>query len=422
MTLEVFVGRNALPTASTGTTDLTSPDSTTVPDGVLHNNSAAITDGNSANDFVMNIGMADGATERAMSTTVNSSTTNDDATKGYYGASVAMTVPGNQSTDGALAHNSFIAGGQRLDNTNGFVNAYLCHSMFFAGCDVTVKEVILNATVDTKVTVDPGHAWDLVLVTLCQETVLNDADADNNGSFGFMVKADDAQACFITGQRNATSSPGNPVVNMSNVYSGAIINELTGAITVGVDVQDGTTGDECDIFPRLAGGQSVLVALTFIGFTTGESAKIVTWDTPTAIGNNSITGAGGVPLALIHLISRATDYDTAKTGSDAGTYGISLITPDSQFCTSSVNEDATGTTSDCRNLSNSRSIRVLRDDFNSGTLNTYGSDYVSMDADGWTENWTHVENAAAGKCISLAFLPSVASSENLSMGGVIIHP
>ena len=109
MTLEVFVGRTALPTASTGTTDFTSADSSTTPVGVLHNSSRAVTDGAIAGDFVLNIGMSDGTLSRAMSTTANDSAASDDATKGYYDATVAHITPGSQVEDGLCTHNSFIA-------------------------------------------------------------------------------------------------------------------------------------------------------------------------------------------------------------------------------------------------------------------------------------------------------------------------
>lgn len=402
MALEIFVGRTALPTAGSGTADFTSADSSTTPVGALHNASRAPTSDAIAGDFVFNIGMSDGTLSRAMSTTANDSFATDDATKGYYDGVVGQTVPGSQTEEGLCTHNSFIAGGQRVNDVNGFFNAALCSHMFFSGCNFTTKEVTLNATVDTVVNVDPGHAWDVVLVTQCQETVLGDEDADNNGSFGFMVKADDAQGCIVTGTNNGDASPGGPSLRISTTYAGMVVTPGTGAIVFGIDVEEGS-GTSCDIYPRIAGGQSVLVALTFIGFTDSSAAKIVSWDTPTATGNNAVTGAGGEPIALIHLISRAAAYDTAEADAEAGTMGVSFITPDSQFCASATNEYATGGNSVCSNLSVDQSVRVLRDDKNTAATNSYGSDYVSMDSDGWTENWTEVEDGGAGKCITLAF-------------------
>lgn len=424
MALEIFVGRNAMPTDAVGTTDLTSPDSTTVPVGVLHNLSRAVTDGLQALDFVFNIGFSDGTLERAVSSTANDLQANDDATKGYYNAAIAQNTPGNQTEEGSVSHNAFIAGGQRVNDDNDFFVAALCSHMFFAGCNLSVEEVILNASVDTAVNVDPGFAWDVVLVTQCREATVDNNDADNNASFGFMVKADDAQACIVTGTNNGDASPGNPTLQISDTYSGMVINPSTGALIFGIDVQEGS-GTSCDVFPRIAGGESVRVALMFIGFTDGESAKIVTWDSPTSTGDKSVTGAGGVPLALIHLLSYAAEYDTAEADADAGVYGIGLVTPDSQFCVSGQNEANTGGNSDCGNQSTAQAIDVPNHAGGEGAGTAFKADYSSMDADGWTDNWT-VVTGSVRRQVSLAFLPSVGgpppAETPLSAGGMILNP
>jgi len=135
MTLEIFVGQNALPTDAIGTTDLTSADSSTTPVGALHNASRATVDGSQAVDFTFNIGMSDGTTERSVSSTANDGQTTDDATKGYYNAVITQTTPGSQTIEGQVSHNSYIAGGERVNDDDAFFNAALCHSMFFAGCN-----------------------------------------------------------------------------------------------------------------------------------------------------------------------------------------------------------------------------------------------------------------------------------------------
>jgi hypothetical protein len=417
-TLEIFVGNSALPTASTGTTDLTSADLAVTPVGVLHNasraNSASTLDG----DAVYNFGMSDGTTDRSMSCGMNDGTANDDATCGYHDACVSQTSPGSQVEDGSVSHNSFISGGQRVNNDNGFNAAELCGHMFFAGCDFSVEEVTLNASVDTKATVDPGFDWDVVIVTHCRETVLDDEDADSRGSIGFYVKADDEQACMWWGCNNGDASPGGPALQINTNYAGVACAAGTGALVFGIDVQDGVSGTECDIYPRIAGGESVLVALAFIGFTDASSARIVQWDTPTSTGNNSITGTSGTPVALIHLISRAAGYNSAEADGDAGAQGVSFITDDSQFCVSSYNEFNTGGNSNCKNLAEPQSIRVLRHDRNTSSLNSYGSTHVSpFGTDGWTENWTHVEDGGAGKCVTLAFLEPDTGTALPLLGG-----
>ena len=230
MALEVFVGQTALPTDTAGTTDLTSPDSTTDPVAALHNSSMGIANGTQRGNCNFQVSMSDGSLSRSISSTCKDSTVTDDTTKGYLDGVVATTIPGNQSTQGVVTHNSFIAGGQRVNDVAAFFAAQLCSHMFFAGCNATVKEVVLNATVNTAVNTDPGHAWDVAIVIHCRETVLNDKDNDNMASFGFMTKADDKQACICTGTNNGDASPGGPSLQISNTYAGMRINEGTGVL------------------------------------------------------------------------------------------------------------------------------------------------------------------------------------------------
>jgi len=405
MALEIFVGQTAMPTDAVGTTDLTSGDSATTPVAALHAKTKGVTNDSVAGDFELCIGMSDGTLSRAMSTTANTGQATDDATKGYYDAAIAGTAAGSQVQDGGVSHNSFISGGQRVNDDVAFGAAHLCQHMFFAGCNVATKEAVLNASVDTAVNVDPGFAWDVAIVTQCRETTLEDEDPDNNGSFGFMVKDDDEQACIAVGTNNGDASPGGPSLQISTTYAGMVINPGTGALIFGIDVQEGS-GTSCDVFPRIAGGESVLVAILFIGFTDGASVKRVSWDSPTSGGNNGITGAGGEPVALIHLLSRAAAYDTAEADAEAGAYGVSFITDDSQFCISGLNEFNTGGNSNTWSEPVAQSIKVRRDDGNQGALNSYAATHVSMDANGWTENWTAVEDGGAAKQVSLAFLPA----------------
>ena len=403
MTLEVYVGQSALDESGTGTDDLTSPDSTTTPVGVLHCLSRGEINGTSRNSFDLAIGMADGTIERSISTTANNEQASDDATRGLSASVITQTQPGAQIEQGESTHNSFIAGGERVNNTNGYVFAHLCSHMFFAGCNLAVEEVVLNATVDTLVNVDPGFAWDVVLVMDVRQTAVGLAN-DNQGSFGFYVKADDAFGCIITDTANGAGSPGGPGLIISTTYAGGATAPGLGTIVYGIDIA-AAAGNSADIIPRVAGGESNLIQLMFIGFTTGESAKIVQWDSPTGLGDNIVTGAGGTPIALIHLLSRAAAYNVAEADADAGVYGISFITPDSQFCVSAANEFATGANSDTQGMADNKSIRVPIHNGTESVTTSFEATLVSMLSNGWKDNWTSRDSGTARKQLSLAFLP-----------------
>lgn len=400
MALEIFVGRNACSTAGSGTVDFTSPDSSTTPVAALNLVGRAITDATLRADGTIGAGIADGTSQYVSSIGVNDAAVTVDAVKGRDLSSVADLVGGAQVWDGIHTHNSFIAGGQRLNDTNGFSAAELCNSMFFAGANVSVEEVTLSATVDTAVNVDPGFAWDVAIVISSGMTTGTSNDSDF--SFGYMTAADDVQGCIMYNTNNGTSSPGAPNFQISSTYAGGKLNNGASTLQYGIDVQVGS-GTSCDVFPRTAGGSSHLVRLLFIGFTDGSSAKIIAWDSPTATGNDAITGAGLTPIASIDLLSYAAAYDTGESDADGGAFAIGLSTADSQFCIAVMDEDATGGNSGTNSWNDNVSVSLPLDDGTTSATTSLLATHVSFDSDGKTMNWTNRDSGTARKEMSLFF-------------------
>lgn len=413
MALEVFVGRNAVSTVSSGTSDWTSADSSTTPVAAFHVGGNATANDSARNTAGLTAGMTDGTTSRCVSAVSNNNTALTDAAKGRYLVPVAANSPGALFEEGSHSHDSFISGGERLTSTNGFEQAFLWQSMFFADANVAVSEVTLNNTVDVAINTDPGFAWDVVIVTSYQDA--SGESSDSTLSIGFMTPADNAQGCLMfNDDDNATAS--DCVMQMSDTYSGGELVNGTGALNYGIDVEVGS-GTSADVYPRINGGSLHTVQLLFIGFTDSSQAKIVSWDTPTSTGNDSVTGAGFTPIATIDLLGYASAYDTAMADSGAGgSFGVGFSTEDSQYFAAFSEQYATGGNSDSQSMSTDIAISLPLDDGTSSATTSLRSTHVSMDTDGWTRNWTERDSATARRCITLAIGTPNVSSDTHSIG------
>jgi len=409
MAIEIFVGQNALGTDGTGTNDLTSADSSTIPVGVLHIPTRGTVNGTSRNDCMLSVGMGDGTNEYSASMGANDFVATSDCNRGVYDKVIAYNTAGTNTEAGGDTHNSFIAGGERVNEVNAHGFAHLCNSMFFAGCNVAVEQVVIDDVEDTAVNVDPGFAWDVVIVANSDCLAIDAEASDTNMSFGFYVKDTDSQGCIIIAENNTNAAPGNQHIIISNTYAGGKGDEISGGDldgtnSWGIDVAQGS-GTSCDLYPRLDGGELELVNLLFLGFTDNTIARLVEWDSPTSVdspGDNSITGIGLQPIALIHILSYCEAYGTVKSDFDGGVFGISLITDDSQYCFSSTNEENTGGNTNCKSLANNQSIHLRRDNNGESATTALKASHVSMDSDGWTENWENMKTSGARKQLTLA--------------------
>lgn len=414
MALDIFIDRNSVSTTGTGNTDWVSADSTEIPVAALHIGGNATVNDSARNNAGMHYGMTDGTSHRcASAASANNISTNADATRGLFpNDCIGAVSPGALFAEGQSNHNAFIAGGETITNSNGFDQAFLWASMFFSGCTVSMEKVQLTNSVDTATNVDPGFAWDLVIVAGAMN--VSSFNDDAKLSLGFMTSADDVQGCMMFVNADGVTAS-DMRMQMNTTYAGGDIAWDTGALVYGIDVQVGS-GTSCDVYNRVASGTLDNIAMLFIQFTDNSTAKIVSWDTPTATGNHSVTGVGFTPIALIDLLGYASSYNAPTSGAAGGSVAVGLTTDASQYCQCISEENATGGSTDCQSMSTDVSVAVPLDDGTSSATTSLRATHVSMDADGWTRNWTERDSATARKCITLAIGASSGRSDAHSMG------
>ncbi len=409
MALTVWATQNAVDTTGTGTTNFTHGTVTNTPVAALHFLAGATTNGGTPSGARCSVGMTDGTDQRYVSiNSVHNISTNTDTHRyNNTDACIAQMFSGGPTLDGAMSHDAFISGGQRLNNDNGFGTGYLCNSLFFDCDNAKVLTATINATVDTVVNVDPGFAWDaLICISVADNSVAGSTNAEF--SFGFFDRTN--QGCLMFNSENGDTTSGGDVG--LQVRNDSVAGELalgTGNLDYRVEAAVGT-GTSCDLTPRNNGGDTDLVYCLFLGWSTAETVEVVSWDSPTTTGNNADTSAGIEPQAVIHLFSFAGAYNTAEADGDAGAFGIGIETADDQFCTGYADEQGANPT-DTQSSNNNKSIFVEEDDGTAG----YEGTLTSLDATGWTHNWTATQ-VAANKLMSLAF--SASGDDAGALGGV----
>jgi hypothetical protein len=341
----------------------------------------------------MSIGASDGTDDRYVSISSNDA----EVTTGTFHRSnpascLGLILPAASTEDGAVSHNSFIAGGQRVDNDNGASSARLVNHMFFKCEFASLLTATLDTAVDTAVNVDPGFNWDaLITFGACRGATANGDEAEIY--LGFFDRTN--QGCIAFNSADGQTD-GDPSLQISTTYCGMEMALGTGALDYGVDASVGS-GTSCDLTPRNAGGDGDAVFCLFLGWTSAESASVFSWTSPTATGADAQTGLGFQPQALLNLFSFAASYDTAEADADGGAFAIGMETGDSQFC-AGISDEFNSATTDSQSMIDNQAINVELDTGAAGDVATL----TSLDADGFTHNYSGVEGTA-NRMLTLAF-------------------
>jgi hypothetical protein len=396
MALEVWATQNAVDTTGSGTTDFAHGSITTTPVAALHCFSTGTANGTPVDGATLAFGISDGTLDQYVSMGIENGVTTS-ATYYRHGSSqgcVAGCLSDVDTLDGGMTHNSFIAGGQRLNNADAFATARLCNSLFFSCDNAKVISATLPATQDTPPTnVDPGFAWKVMIVIGIPRPA-------GGGSFteayiGFFDKTNQGSLMFNS-VHNAATFVDDPGLQISNTRIGGELLMGTGATDYTVEAIVGS-GTSVDLHARNNPGDSDPIYCLFLGWSSDETVKVVSWDSPTSNGSNQVTSVGFTPQACIHLLSFAPSYDTAVNNDDAGVIGVSFETANEQFCAALADEH-NATTSNTQGLVDDESITVP---YATGAAG-YTATFTGYLSNGWDHNWTD-QDGTTNKLISLAF-------------------
>lgn len=140
------------------------------------------------------------------------------------------------------------------------------------------------------------------------------------------------------------------------------------------------------------------------------SAKVVGWTMPTATGNKAVTGVGFKPDLVIHFHANDTFTANPPTSVAGASLGVGAMEVNgSQWANHFLSLDNQGTSNTQRGQQTNAAILA----FNSSLSLTKKASFVTMDADGFTVNFS-TANGNASQVFSLALKGVKAKAGNFT--------
>lgn len=405
MGITVAVTRAACNTG-TGTQDFTTTDlGGLTPKAALFIGTCCATDATPADHAVWSFGAADDVREWVNAATDEHNVADTDTDSGQNLSNcVWFRNPGEQTTDGIAAFDSFITNGVRINWTDAPAAAYLLTVILFAGTDLSVHAnwKDMGSTMDVSIDItDPGFTPDLVICAIVQSSDIVGAEA----SLG-VVEWDGAavtQRCVEFWSCDAKAS--GRVQAYCRSDAGILRAGLGGSTIRWWGEFSDFDANGFTVTPRNQAPLNPDLCYLALNFNSAVDHGVLTHSTPTSIGNDEETGVGFKPQFVLLLASFCEAVNTVYADNRGGTIGVAAVTSGVQYANSVQSEDAEATT-DTQSLSDNVAVELPDHDGSAGVT----ASFVSFDANGWTLNYTAVEAAA-----KLFF--ALAIEEEVAVGG-----
>jgi hypothetical protein len=395
---------------ATGTQDFTKAGFGT-PKAAIFLATRGITDATIADHQVHSHGACDGVNAFVVGGRSRHSQGNSDTDRrGATDAVIMLLNEGDTNVDGEASFDSWITDGVRIDWTNAPAGAYLVTVILFGGDDLSAKCGTATAvSPDGKTTdVDVGFVPDVVLF-FCNGTSLNDTTSwSNPHNFGFAINKAaivNRGLAAVSGDNLSTTHTRSRVHDNLAVVN---LNPADNTLSRGIEVTDfiNTPVNGFEMTLRVGDGPfSLTTAYLALKFDGAVDFSAFTIDTPVATGNQSISTPGFKPQLVILGTSQCTAVNSSTDGFAAG---VSCFTANDEASKAGSDENNVGTTV-TKSLSDERAGVSLLD---TGSVGHVAS-FSSMDANGWTWNFSTTQ-AAARKWIALAIEEEAAAGPNVS--------
>ena len=409
MGVTIAVTRVACPTG-TGTQDITTTDlGGLTPKAALFIVNKATADGSAADHAVLAIGACTGAANRWSSGGFQEhgqdTTDAGDASSDDYCIFISNMAGG---ADALADFSAWITNGVRINWSDAPGAAYLLTVVLFAGSDLSAKAgvISLGDTLNNAVDVTGvGFEPDVVIASVLASADGEAANWKTAGNLGFVHNGDSVtQRCLLKFWRDNQGTSDEALQVRTDGGTGQCFQGSSGLDWYG---EFGTfDADGFTVTTRNAGANNSRLVYLALAFAGAQHAWVGTHTTPTSTGNNSESGPGFQPQAVLLIQNLAEAAATAYSDSRAGSFGLSVITATAQYATSVSSEDGAGT-SNTQSLSDDQSVQLPDDD----GVALLAVTHVSLDASGWTTNYTAV--AAAAKLFLGLAIGAAAGGANL---------
>ena len=307
---------------------------------------------------------------------------------------------------------AFVAGGVRVNWADAPNEAYFGFAMFFAGADV-------SARADTVTLLQEDIELDINNVAFKPKCIIGWSALHDGVSLAHFRQSFGFAALNGTGTAYAQKALCYSREDAEAVETSSVLKVSTNRI--GCRTAPGGTGDySLEAANPDASGFSIFARdnpsggdlWSYLALTMDEECEVFDYDPPTATGNDSFSGLGITPQAVLLGSTSANDRDTRFENAQGGVAGYHAFTDSDEMSLSHADQDAQATSD--------TNCFATGEGFRSHSEETSGSNYagtlVSMDVNGFTANYTIVQEDAR-RWIGLAF--EFLSAVNVS--GQISH-
>jgi hypothetical protein len=385
---------------STGTQDITANGlGTRTPKAAILITSRADVDGTKDDQISRLVAITDGTTHRSGCYSFDGS---DEGTV-THNTRIAGIVD-RYTWDGYATFDSWITGGIRIDWDDATSDDWTLTVIFFAGDDVSVDILQMNATTaNSSYTEVLGFIPSLVFSMHDTGNLSPGSSSSARQCLGFGVNNDHVggappQACVSHKMDMYANSD-------AEVY----VSDSYFAVDLGLSGDPKFTLDEFtgDGFKWSVSGAYYSDFHCLAVDLAGKEVHVSTEDTPTSTGSWAVDAPGFQPEFVMMLMSFAQATDTAYTTADAGAVGISTFDENEERSTAIEFEVGVASPND-KTLVNSEIIDMDQDDGTTG----FDGTLTSIDNDGFTANLTNTMTGAARywPLLAIGQQPSASSS------------
>jgi hypothetical protein len=378
---------------STGTQDITTSDlGGLTPKAAIILASYAVTDGTAAANSLLSVGACTGASNEwsVVGNAKDGQATTDTHYEQLTTRVVNVNSPGTHTSLMEAEFSAWITNGIRINITNADA-AYLLTVILFAGTDLSAHANThddLGDAVDTATDITaPGFEPDIVFAAIANDLFTNNTRlkssfgiVHNDGAGGITQRS----LTYFNQTGQATTQLGLTYRADSGIAGMAAPASIDWYGEFGSFDSSGFT-----VTSRNAGANQANLAYLALNFGGVVSSWVGTYTSPTATGNDSETGPGFTPQFVMLGLSLVEVAGTVYTDNRAGSNGIGVFDANDEYTTIQTGEDNVATSNE-QSLSDDRAIVVPDDD---GTLDIEAT-FVSMDANGWTVNYSNAPATA----------------------------
>jgi hypothetical protein len=355
-------------------------------------------------NFLYAFGMTDGTTSESIGAASQDAATKSSAST-HFGNKALTIVQWGQTVIAAADLSSWDATNFTLNWATNNNQAYVIHFIAIGGPSVSARVVSWQASSATgnKSVTGVGFKPDVVLNAFPQSTFPDLASAtfgigamDGNGNqWANFIFSADAKPTSDTQRGQQTNAAIFTFDNSQTVMKKAsFVSMDADGFTVNFSIATGTVPE-------------ISLALKGVNVKVGNFSK----STASAPASQSVTGVGFQPRAVL----LSSFQDVAQVNPVVNThYGIGASDATTEGSSSYTDMDAQKPT-------NVKGIDKTSKAFMKVNNNTPAidaeADLTSMDADGFTLNWT-TNDTVATQALYLAFAPNVAPTESLNLGQI----